>query len=403
MFNSQQGNLTTLNDLSEDFELANELTISKQGLHQRFNERAVDFLNQVLSQMLSHSVSQQGLISQQAAFSSCLVRDSTRFGLPDEYSGVYKGHGGATKTESMISIQYEMDLLSGQQVDLQLTSGCGNDQQDTKESSVDIRPNSLLIRDLGYITSSYLKAVITQKAYFLNLLPSQMQTFDQKKENAQIDFKKVFKKMKRHQLHYMEFEILAGKKAQIPCRMIVHLNDEKTTRHKTKRTAKNTKSIGCKVSKEQKTRAKLSIYITNVAKEVIKPEAVKPLYSLRWQIELVFKTWKSLCKIDKIKKVKLHRFQCMLIAGFIWILAHWKIFQLVGKWLDQASNKTCSVWKFFKHMVKYNQTFRGVIFGGHDPQMQLYQLLTMAPRKFYREAKKGQLSYPKVLKIIKNP
>jgi len=231
MFNSQQGNLLTLNDLSDDFESEYGVSISKQGLDARFNAQSVDFLNQLLSNFLSNTISANRWIEKNANFSSCNVRDSTRFGLPDLYASVYKGHGGARKTKAMISIQYEMDLLSGNQMDIQLTSGCRNDQQDAKESCLNIEDNALLIRDLGYITTTYLKSVIEQNAFFLNRLPSQMFVYNQDKDNAKVDIEKLYKKMKRFNLPFIELNILAGKTAQIPCRLIVYLNDEKTMRH----------------------------------------------------------------------------------------------------------------------------------------------------------------------------
>ncbi len=113
MFNSQQGDLLTLTDLAEDFELEHGVSITKQGFDARFNAQSVNFLNQVLSKSLSNAISTKGLIEKEAHFSSCCIRDSTRFGLPDSFAPVYKGHGGAAGTQSMISIQYEMDLLSG--------------------------------------------------------------------------------------------------------------------------------------------------------------------------------------------------------------------------------------------------------------------------------------------------
>ncbi len=271
-----------------------------------------------------------------------------------------------------------MNLISTNQVDIQLTSGCRNDQQDSKESSNNIEDNALLIRDLGYITTTYLQAVIKQNALFLNRLPSQMFVYNCNQGNIKVGFNKLYKKMKRYNLPFIELNILAGKSAQIPCRLIVYLNDEKTMRHQLRKTQRNTISKGGKVSKENKTRAKLGIYITNVAKKVIKAQNVKPIYSLRWQIELVFKTWKPLCKIDKVKKVKIHRFEPMLLAGLIWIMVNWKVFQLMNKWFDEhIIDKTCSLWKFFKHAVKHNLSLRSIVFGNKS-QCRLVKLLVTA-------------------------
>ena len=390
MFNSQQGNLLSLENLAEDFEAEHGVTISKQGLDERFNPQSVSFLKMVLSNMLSTQIQNTLSSPDKVLFTTCRLKDSSRFGLPDEYASIYKGYGGATKSASIISIQHEFDLLSGNQIDLQLTSGCRNDQQDSKESIDNVAKGDLLIRDLGYITTTYLKSVIKNEAYFLNRIPSQVHVYDVKNQHKKIDFEKIFKKMKKYNLPYIELDVTMGKKAKIPCRLIVFLNKESTYKSRLKRTTKNTKSIGCKVSKEQKTKSRLDIYITNTEKEMIKPENIKSIYSLRWQIELVFKTWKSLCKIDKIKKVKIHRFECMLLAGLIWILANWKIFQYINKWFtENVKDKTPSIWKFFKFATKSNLKLRRIIFRNENITPWLELLLSISEKKLYRETKKG--------------
>lgn len=403
MFNSQNGCQTTLNDLAEDFEINVGKSISKQGLDARFNENAVVFLNQVLSKMLSFSLQELKLQTPKNTFQSCMIKDSTRFAVPDQYAETYKGHGGATKSKAMISIQYEMDLFSGQYADLALTSACRNDQRDSKESCSAIRANTLLIRDLGYVTSTYLKSVIKKEAYFLNRLPSQMIVYDTNKNNEKVDFEKLERKMKRYQLPYLELRVLIGQKAQIPCRLIVHRADEKTARHRLKKTSKNSKSIGCKVSKEQKVRSRLSLYITNVKKEVLNTQNVADIYRLRWQIELVFKTWKSLCHIDKTKKVKIHRFECTLLAGLIWIFTNWKVFQCINEWFkEKVKNKLASIWKYFKHASKHSQGLRKILFCNEKLDGWLSKLIEMSETKFYRESKKGQPAYIELLKLTLN-
>lgn len=400
MFNSQNGCQPTLNDLAEDFELNDGKRISKQGLDARFNSNAVAFLKSVLSSMLLKPAEQPMIVDSQKSIHSCKVRDSTRFGLPDQFASKYKGHGGATKTKSMISIQYEMDLLSDQSVDLQLTSGRRNDQKDSNESCSSIMPKSLLIRDLGYITSTYLKSVIENEAYFLNRLPSKMKVY-KATDGAILDFNKLEKKMKRHRLPYIELEVLIGRTAQIPCRMVVYPADEKTIRHRLKKSTKHSKSIGCKVSDEQKLRSKFNIYITNTSKESIKAEKIAQVYSLRWQIELVFKSWKSLCNIDKTKTVKLHRFECTLIAGLIWILANWKVFRCINNWFEKfTKNKAASIWKYFKHVSRNKMAMRIIIFNGGDLEEWLSKKIAMAESKFFRESKKGKLPYIQNLAIL---
>lgn len=403
MFNSQQGCQSSLNELAEDFETQYDRSISKQGLNERFNAHGVGFLQQILSQLLTSTFTSSGLINNKSPFKECLVRDSTRFGLPQKYASKYKGHGGATKTESMISIQYELDLLSGRQVDLQLTSGCRNDQQDTKESSVDIAKDTLLIRDLGYITSPCLKAVVKQKAYFLNRLPSQMNIYTVG-DNEEIDLERVYKKMKRHNLTCVQLDVLAGKEAAIPCRTIIHLTDQKTAQHRIKKTTKNTMSIKCNVSEKQKLRSKLDIYMTNTTPQMIKAANVKQVYSLRWQIELIFKSWKSIVHVNKVKSMKIHRFECMLLAGLIWIVSNWKFFQTINEWYAQYQpGHSCSLWKFFKYVKRHKLKLRSILLGLSRTEELLEALLKLAQTKFYKETKKGQHPYLETIKLLNIP
>lgn len=70
-----------------------------------------------------------------------------------------------------MNFQYEFDLFSGNWTSLELTKATRNDQTDSNETVNDIKQGSLNIRDLGYITPTYLKAVEKNIAYYINRLP----------------------------------------------------------------------------------------------------------------------------------------------------------------------------------------------------------------------------------------
>jgi transposase len=59
------------------------------------------------------------------------------------------------------------------------------------------------------------------------------------------------------------------------------------------------------------------VYVTNAPWEWVPMEQVHELYTLRWQIEIVFKTWKSLFDIDHCRTVKQERIECHLYGKLI--------------------------------------------------------------------------------------
>ncbi|WP_417006706.1 transposase [Aquibacillus salsiterrae] len=54
--------------------------------------------------------------------------------------------------------------------------------------------------------------------------------------------------------------------------------------------------------------------------EYVTKEEIHSFYSLRWQVKILFKTWKSLLKIHEVKRMKVERFECHLYGTLISLL-----------------------------------------------------------------------------------
>jgi len=93
----------------------------------------------------------------------------------------------------------------------------------------------------------------------------------------------------------------------------------------------------------------ISIYITNITEEVLNAKQIHYFYSLRWQIEIIFKTWKSIFSIQVVKLVKIERFQCQLYGKLILLLISSAIMfkmrtlALENKGLEASEIKTCEI------------------------------------------------------------
>lgn len=401
MFSHQQGKELSLIDLCADLYVLNELFITKQSLNERFNEQAVEFFKAVLSRLLTCQLDMAVKDQLLSSFYRVRIKDSTRYALPEYYASIYKGHGGAThNSAAMISIQYEYDLRSGNAMDLRLTTGVRNDQQDAKESTHDIAKNDLFIRDLGYATTGYMKQIIDGGAFFLNRLNPQTDAYHSQGvlKDQKVDFDKCQKKLKKHNLQYVHYDVFIGKKAKIPCRLVIYQVNQSTYDTRIRKTTKQAKGCGHQVSDNFKTRAWLTIYVTNATEAMIPTDKIKNIYGLRWQIELTFKVWKSQGKIDKVKEMKIHRFECQLIARLIWLLAHLKMYNYLTQWVnDQLPNKTLSIWKYYKQAYRLNYLLREVVTKPERLLTLLENLRNIALNFLILENKKGKLSHYQVI------
>ena len=213
------------------------------------------------------------------------------------------------------------------------------------------------------------------------------------------------KHIKKHQLPYIEFNVLIGKKAQIPSRLIIYPADQATYEKRVRKTQKQTKSCGHNVSDEFKTRAKMTLYITNTDPAIIPAANIKKVYGLRWQIELTFKIWKSQAKINQVKNMKMHRFECQLIAKLIWLLMHRTTYQCLPvrqAGITQQANyngpeDTCSIWKYYKHAYRVNDTLRSTIIQPDKLYALVTQLTHIAEQLLILEIKKGKISHYEAL------
>lgn len=123
-----------------------------------------------------------------------------------------------------------------------------------------------------------------------------------------------------------EIEVFLGAEADIPVRLILHkLPPEISAR--IRRKLKNNKQNKRKgLTKERLAFCDVNAYITNIAPEHLGAESAKTIYKLRWQIEIVFKCWKSHFGIDKTPNCKPERIECCILGQLIAIALATKFF-----------------------------------------------------------------------------
>ncbi|MDA1636068.1 IS4 family transposase [Bacillus cereus] len=162
---SQNVAMTSLTQLSSCLEASTEVFISPEGLNQRFNQAAVQFLQHILAELLNQKLASSMPISSPytSIFKRIRILDSTAFQLPDPFSFVYPGAGGCSHTAG-VKIQLEYDLLSGQFLHIHTGPGKQHDRTYGSLCVPTVTANDLCIRDLGYFHLKDLQHIQDKKA-----------------------------------------------------------------------------------------------------------------------------------------------------------------------------------------------------------------------------------------------
>ncbi len=353
VFHNENLKAQSLNDMSVTLKDIYGIEIRKQSLHERFNHYALTFLKEALEKLLHQQLELESTIfGDLKGFNRILIKDSTSFQIDASLAQYYGGSGGAG-SEASVRIQFEYDIVSGSINDLSVTAF---NQQDAKDSLATIEltdQGDLIIRDLAYMGLQVLQTIQSKKAFYLCRANPIVHILQKHQDGYEkIDFVKITHYMKTHNLKSLEKEAYLGSKEKFKTRLILYLLPEAEYAKRIRKAQKNNKKKSRKpLSKEYKARAALNIFITNASTQQIPMDKVWDFYRLRWQIELIFKIWKSICNIEKVKKVKKHRLECYIYAKLVLIVLSWQILWRTARKLFVNDGKALSFFKASKTLI----------------------------------------------------
>lgn len=360
MFSEYNQCNVSLPDLAADISQVYSIDISKEAMHKKFTQEAVCFLKALLNKLLTQQLQLSKANNLNHHFPCIKIKDSTKFSLPSHYENLYSGYNNFSKKNGLMCMQYEYDLVSGNWLSIAITKGLRNDQRDASETIEFVTAGDLHIRDLGYITPAYLSGVVERKAFFLNRLPAMAGVFTN--EMKPLDWKKVNQLLNARRATSMEMDVLVYEKSRIPCRLIIERVSESEYAKRLAKANAIAKSKRIGVSELHKIKLRFNTFITNVSPQILPIAAIRKTYYLRWQVELVFKTWKSFFSINKVKHVKKERLECQLLARLLWILINWQLFKNYNQHIRNINgSKGVSIIMFFKRCLKFATTLRLVL------------------------------------------
>jgi hypothetical protein len=144
-------------------------------------------------------------------------------------------------------------------------------------------------------------------------------------------------------------------KHQLPVRLIALPLCQEAADRRRYQAKQAAKRRGTPISKERLALLGWLIFVTNVPASMLSVEQVALLYRVRWQIELVFKLWKSFCGLRHVANLRRDRLLTELYARLIGVvLTHFLIGPLRMPYGRQANREISPVQvrKIFKRFAR---------------------------------------------------
>lgn len=393
MFTAKKEGTTSLEDLCRELH-KDGIEIRKQSMQGRFNKYAADFMRAMVEHALSKKL---GLDRQkiECRFGRIVIDDSTVFQLPAGYSGTYRGNGGGASAAAIKS-QYCYDLLAQEIIDITVQEGT---VPDCKYPLQDLRKNDLRIEDLGYFRLDRFRQIQEVEAYFLSRLKFGVNIFVFKEgKYEQLDLIKEIDKMRIGEIKSMWVSL--GEKEKFRTRLVLEKVSAQIANEKRRKLKSDKQNKRKNISEERLILCDVNAFVTNCTQEQLPDSLLRQCYSLRWQIEIMFKAWKSFFKIDKVKQMKIERFECFHYGCLMWIIVSTNLLRFFKQWCLKEYKTELSELKFFKLTASMRQEMKDAIKSTKQQLSEIIdQLAPLIERTCIKEQKKNRLS---PLQIITN-
>ena len=343
----QQSVLGTVsfNDLAAKIDAEAGVSVSRQAIAKRTGKDAcADFLKKILALVISGKIDKKDIsqLRQSGKFKRVLIQDSTIIGLPGRlfstFSGVSNGHSRVCNAR----IQCVYDLLAENFICFTIDPYTKNDLKAAPELC--LQKDDLVIRDRGYLTNSEIERHLSQGANCIFRHKSTMAFLDTQ-TGKEIDLLAELTLKKQ-----LDTEVTLNNKERTKVRVVAFPVSEEIANNRRMKAKKEMKKTP---SKEYLLLLSWSVFITTINQQDADHKFIFKVYSLRWRIETIFKSWKSNMEFSKIHNVSNIQLCLILYARFIMIIISIQhIFSSARVIIKKLFKKELSMIKVVRYLMR---------------------------------------------------
>lgn len=303
--------------------------VSPQAIDQRFTLATATLLQEIVTTSMQHLIGADGVaIPILQRFTGVRVHDSTTIVLPDALAEHWHGCGGisAEHTSAALKCGVQLDLLTGALCGLDLADGRASDHRLGVQHAA-LPTGSLRLADLGFYDLGVLAALSAADVYWLSKLEPNALITDQSQHcSSLLAFVQAL-----GVLDQWEGRVWVGKGQRLSARLLVQRVPQEVADQRRRRIRKTARDKGVTPSAAALALADWTILLTNIPPELLTLSEALVLAKVRWQIELLFKLWKSQGQLDSWRSDKPARILCEVYAKLLaMVVQHWAL--VLGCW-----------------------------------------------------------------------
>lgn len=337
-------------------QLADELNLTASGLFQRLKAKATaEFLRAMLGSALEHLTTvalRPCSIPLLRRFNGVYLVDCTTEPLPASLAHRFAGCGGGKEPDDpsalsavKILLRFRVDI--GQAVEVLLDRARTRDTQLLKRLAK-LPAGALHIGDLGFFDSEYFAELIKQGVYWLTRLPARVSV---RTQDGWQELATWLQDLEKQGIRQWEGFLDIVKGTPVPARVFVKRCPEEEAARRRRKLYERMKDKGKTPGARQLILCDWWVLATNASTDKLSMSEAYELYRCRWQIELVFKRWKSLGKFSIDRKHAEIRAECELYGKLLGVLLiDWLAIQRGGPF---AGRSLWLAWRIVLHLLPH--------------------------------------------------
>jgi hypothetical protein len=267
--------------------------VSKQAIFGRMKPAWVATVKALVTEVIKEQANYQVKSNLFGRFGQVWLQDSTCIQLPAILFNKYRGNTTGGKKNAVAKLNIIVNVVTGFCPVMSWSGFTITEQRLSPDILGIAKRGDLVIRDLGYFVLSVLSQMNEAGIYFLSRWKNGVLLYE-KTRGKKIDLRKLLKNKSN-----IDIEVLCGRKEKVKVRLVaVKLSDAQANERRRK--AKADRHRNANHDKTYYYLLGYSIFITNVKDDVWNCREIAEAYRVRWQVEILFKSWKSSFGIERL-------------------------------------------------------------------------------------------------------